>query len=126
MGPVESAVRARFSRLPATIHTVGQGAPFTLLKVEQDRIVLLLGEKEAYTPLSWDCLESASAFLRGQGWVKVGGQHSVAGEPGTFDEHLKAFIHRDVAHYLSALLADAGVVEVSRRPVRVRLADRFV
>jgi len=29
---------------------------------------------------------------------------SVAGEPGMFDEHLKAFIHRDVAHYLSALL----------------------
>ena len=125
MGPVERAVRARYSRAPATIHTVGQGAPFTLAKIERDRIVLLLGEKQAYTPLSWECLESVVLFLRGRGWVKVGGQRSVAGEPDTLDEHLKTFIHRDVAHYLSALLAEAGVVEVSRRPVRVRRVDAF-
>ena len=42
MEPVEQAIRTRF-RTPTTLHTLGQGKPFVLDRIDQEGIVLLLG-----------------------------------------------------------------------------------
>ncbi len=122
MGPVEHAIRMKL-RAPATLYTVGQRKPFRLSAIEADGIVLLLGKGEWHTHLSWECLESIPAFLRGQsGWVPAGGARSVAGEPGTLDEHLKGYLKRDVARWLARVLADAGIVDLAEGPpLRLRL-----
>lgn len=126
MGPVERAIRSTFST-PATSHTLGQRRPFVLSVIDSEGVVLLLGKTRARTRLTWDCLESVPAFLRGQaGSVPAGGKRSVSGEPGTLDEHLKQYLKTDVARWLAVLLRDAGVVYVADGPpLRVRLADRF-
>jgi hypothetical protein len=110
-------------RAPATLHTYGQRKPFVLQAIDTAGIVLLLGRNEAYTRITWACLESIVPFLRSRGgWVPAGGQHSAAGEPGTLDEHLKRYLKRDVARWLVRILADAGVAEVDDgRPLRLRL-----
>jgi hypothetical protein len=122
LGPVEHAIRAKL-RAPVTLYTVGQRKPFKLSAIEADGIVLLLGRGEWHTQLSWECLESIPAFLQSQpGWVPAGGVHSVAGEPGTLDEHLKGYLKRDAARWLARVLADAGVVDLSEGPpLRLRL-----
>ena len=122
MGPVEHAIRTTL-RAPVTLHTVGQRKPFKLSAIDDDGIVLLLGRGEWHTRLSWECLESVPAFLRAQpGWVPAGGVHSVEGEPGTLDEHLKGYLKRDVARWLVPVLGDAGIVDVSEGPpLKLRL-----
>ncbi len=127
MGSVERAIRTTFATVPVTLHTIGQGKPFVLSEIGGDGVVLLLGQGQWHTRLSWECLESVATFLRGQaGWVPAGGVHSVAGEPGTLDEHLKGCLKRDVARWLTVVLRDAGVVQVSEGPpLRLRLSERF-
>jgi hypothetical protein len=123
MGPVEKAIRARFRAVPTTLYTFGQQKPFELSVIDRDGIVLRLGKGGWTTPLTWECLESIATFLgRHGGWVRAGGIHSVDGEPGTLDEHLKKYQKRDVARWLVRVLADAGVVDVSAGPpLSVRL-----
>jgi hypothetical protein len=121
-GPVEMRVRQAL-RAPATLQTHGQRKPFVLQAIDAGGIVLLLGRNEAHTRVTWACLESIVPFLRARGgWVPAGGQHSVAGEPGTLDEHLKRYLKRDVARWLVRILAEADVAEVDDgRPLRLRL-----
>jgi hypothetical protein len=122
LGPVEKAIRATYTVVPVTLYTLSKRALFTLSVIDNDGIVLLLGKNEASTPLAWEWLESIPPFLQGRGWVRVGGAHSVAGEPGTLDEHLKGYLTRDVARWLVVLLQGAGVVEVSvGPPLQIRL-----
>lgn len=122
---VEAAIKAAFPVVPVTLHTIGQGKPFVLETIDADGIVLLLGSGGWWTRASSECLESIPGFLRGRGWVRVGGVHSVQGEPGTLDEHLKRFLKRDVARWLVVVLAAAGVVEVREGPLSVRLKPAF-
>jgi hypothetical protein len=126
MGPVERAIRSTFTA-PVTLQTIGQAKPFVLSVIDGDGIVLLLGKGQWQTRLSWECLESAVGFLRGQGgWVPAGGEFSVAGEPGTLDHHVKRYLKRDVARWLVRVLRDARVVEVvDGPPMSVRLFERF-
>ena len=124
MGAVEGAVRRTY-RAPATLHTISRQAPFVLQKLDRAQIVLLLGEQRTWTPLRWEWVETIVPFLRARSWVRVGGAHSVAGEPGTLDQHMKQFLKRDVARWLSVILRDAGVLEVSERPLSVRLTSCF-
>ena len=126
MGPVERAIRATFNA-PATLFTFGQRKPFVLSRIDSDGIVLLLGDGAWHTRLTWECLESVVPFLRGHpGWVPAGGKFSVAGEPGTLDQHLKRYLKRDVARWLARVLSNAAVVEVSEGPpLRLRLFLRF-
>ena len=126
MGPVQQAIRARLSA-PSAFRTFGQGKPFTLQTIDADGIVLLLGQGEWHTRLSWECLESVVPFLRSQaGWVPAGGKFSVAGEPGTLDQHLKRYLRRDVARWLARVLQEAGVAEVRPGPpLELKLATRI-
>ncbi len=127
MGQVEEAIRTTF-RTPATLHTLGQGKPFVLERIDDKGIVLLLGKQRNYTPLTWECLEGLVPFLRRQpGWVPAGGIYIVEGEPGTLDEYLKDCISRQTSRWVAVVLREAGVVIVDKGPpLRVLLSDRFV
>jgi hypothetical protein len=125
VGPVERAIRSHFTA-PATLYTLGKNKPFILRTIDQKGIVLLLGKGQWHTRLTWDCLETVVPFFQDPGWVRAGGKFSVAGEPGTLDQHLKGCLKRDVARWLARLLNDAGVMEVAERPrLSIRLNPRF-
>ena len=84
--------------------------------------MLLLGEKEAWTPLPWTALEEVPGLLRGRGWVPIGGAYSVDSVPGSLDEHLKKFLKRATAGWVAVVLERAGVIAVDRaRPARIML-----
>jgi hypothetical protein len=120
---VETAIRSHMQpgdRLP----TPTGDATFVVHKLDADGLVLLLGAKKAWTPLSWECLEGTPDYLRGRGWVRVGANRDVNGNPGTLDGYLKIWIKRQVANYMAVVLERAGVVELDRdRPARVRLIE---
>lgn len=65
---VEEAVRAAVSAGDRLTTPSGRGH-FTVARYTADGLVLLLGEKEAWTPLPWSALEQVPDFLRGRGWV---------------------------------------------------------
>ncbi len=52
MGPVEVAIRATFTA-PVTLYTFGMHKPFKLSEIDEDGIVLGLGEGGTYAGLSW-------------------------------------------------------------------------
>jgi hypothetical protein len=97
-------------------------AQFWVQTISRDGVVLLFGPKRTATFFDWDCLEGAAEFLRGSGWVPVGANRVLAGNPGTLDEYLKNRVPRQTANYVAVLLARAGVVELDgAMPARVRL-----
>jgi hypothetical protein len=81
-GAVEDAVRAAVSPRGLLATPSGRGQ-FTVARYTGDGLVLLLGEKEAWTPLPWTALEQVPGLLRGRGWVPIGGAYSVESAPGT-------------------------------------------
>jgi hypothetical protein len=87
-----------------------------------DGLVLLLGEREAWTPLPWRALEEIPGFLRGRGWVQIGSAYSSESNEGTLDAHLKFFLKRATAGWVAVVLENAGVIRIDRsRPARVQL-----
>src|SRR5437016_12376310 len=87
-GPVETAIRAHINpgtRLPAP---TGR-ATFTVHELNPTGIVFLLGPKQAWTQLSWDCLEGIPDVLRYHEWVRIGASRDVERTPGTLDAYLK-------------------------------------
>ncbi len=93
--------------------------------IDRHGVVLLLGQLQTPTRLSWDCLEGVISFVAQHGGeVPIGGRHEVEGNPGTLDEHLKGCIKRTTAGWVASMLAQAGVVDIiNGRPARVRLAE---
>lgn len=95
-----------------------------MLESLDDRgIVLLLGAKRNYTPLSWECLEGIVPFLGNRrGWVNAGGTYEVSGATGTLDEHLKNWLSRQTSRWVTVVLHEAGLVDVDQGPpLRLRL-----
>ncbi len=85
-------------------------------------LILLLGPKQTRTAFSWACLEGAAEFLRGRGWIRVGANRDVNGDPTALDGYLKGCVRRQTADYVAVVLEHAGLVELNReRPARVRL-----
>jgi hypothetical protein len=120
-GRVEDAVRK--SSLPGEhlATPTGRGR-FTVARYTSDGLVLLLGKKEAWTPLSWRAIEGVPEFLRGRGWVPVGSVYSTRSQYGTLDEYLKTFLKRATAGWVAVLLERAGVLTLDRsQPARVKL-----
>jgi len=86
-------------------------------------LVLLLGAKEAWTPLPWRAMEGVPDFLRDRDWVAIGGQYSVDSQSGTLDEYLKSFLKRATAGWVAVVLERAGVLTIDRsQPARVKLS----
>ncbi len=122
MGPVQTAVRN--SLHPSQVlRTPSQAAPFTVSRIDEVGVVLLLGSGEWATRLTWDCLEAIVPFLKQHGGsVRIGGRHDVDGNPGTLDEHLKRCTKRTTAGWVASMLDEAGVLRILRgRPARVEL-----
>ena len=124
-GPVEQAIR-RDVAPGAALSTAAGNATFVVKSLDKERLLLLLGQQQVRTGLSWACLEGVVPFLARKGWIRVGGQRKVAGDPGNLDEYLKGCIKRDTSAYVAAVLHTAGVTEVDPGPpARIRLADTF-
>jgi hypothetical protein len=87
-GRVERAVRAAITPGDVLDTPSGRGQ-FTIARYTTDSVVLLLGEKEAWTPLPWRALEEIPDFLRGRDWVFIGSVYSTDSRQGSLDEHLK-------------------------------------
>jgi hypothetical protein len=120
-GPVEDAVRGAISPGDRLATPSGRGQ-FTVARYTADGLVLLLGEKEAWTPLPWRALEQVPDFLRGRGWVLIGSVYSMDSQPGSLDEHLKRFLKRATAGWVAVVLERAAVITVDRsRPARIKL-----
>jgi hypothetical protein len=89
--------------------------------------VLLLGTKEAWTPLSWQVMEGIPDFLRGRGWVAVGSLHSTESQLCSLDEYMKSFLKRATAGWVAVVLEKAGVLTMDRsRPARGQVLFRLV
>ncbi len=122
-GRVRRAVVERL-RPGQRLGTVPTGAPFVVHMIDSAGIVLFLGAQEAWTRISWACLEGIVPFLSGRGWVKVGSRYETAGEPSTLDGYLKGCIKRATAGWVAAVLEAAGIMDVDRsRPTKVRLRN---
>jgi hypothetical protein len=95
---------------------------FTVARYTADGLALLLGAKEAWTPLPWGALEEIPDLLRGEGWTTIGGTYSMGSTPGTLDSHLKRYLARATAGWVAVLLERAGIVTLDRsRPARIKL-----
>lgn len=118
---VEAAVRHAVRAGDVLPTPTGRGQ-FTVAELRPDGFVLLLGQKEAWTPLPWTAVETVPDLLRGRGWVPLGSTYEVDGTPGTLDAHLKGYLKRATAGWVAVVLERAGVVDIDRsRPARVRL-----
>jgi hypothetical protein len=124
-GPVERAIRATI-REGEGLQTPIQQAPFSVARLTDESLVLLLGAKQASTPLRWSCLEGVPDFLRGQGWLPIGGVFESSSDPRTFDAYMKTCVKRATAGWVAVVLERAGVAEIDRgRPARIRLVPGF-
>jgi hypothetical protein len=122
-GRVEAAVRGAIPAGSRLSTPTGRGE-FTLARYSGEGLVLLLGEKEAWTSLPWRALEEIPDLLRGRGWVRIGGVYSTASTAGTLDAHLKGFMHRVTAGWVAVVLEEAEVVTIDRsRPAKVQLRN---
>jgi hypothetical protein len=120
-GPVEQAVRGAISPGDPLATPSGRGH-FTVARYTAEGLVLLLGEKEAWTPLPWRALEEVPDFLRGRGWVLIGSMYSTDSPQGSLDEHLKGFLKRATAGWVAVVLETAAVITIDRsRPARIKL-----
>ena len=68
---VEDAVRGAVFASDVLATPSGRGQ-FSVAEYTAFGIVLLLGEKQAWTPLPWQALEQVPDFLRARGWVLIG------------------------------------------------------
>ena len=121
MNEVERAVRASIVAVAQLRTPTGRGA-FTVHELRSDALVLLLGQQEAWTALPWAGLEGVADYLRGRGWVKIGGRYNVGSDDGTLDAYLKTITRRATASWVAVVLERAGVSSssiVSDRPVPV-------
>jgi hypothetical protein len=120
-GRVESAVRAAV-RPGEILWTPSGRGRFSIAEYTSDGLVLLLGEKQAWTPLPWRALEEVPDLLRGRRRVLIGSLYSTDSLPGSLDEHLKGFFPRATAGWVAVVLEQARVLEIDRsRPATVQL-----
>lgn len=88
-GPVEAAIRKRIpprTRLP----TPTGRAEFVVDELGPTELILLLGAKHTRTAFTWACLEGAAEFLRGRGWIRVGANRDIHGDPMALDGYRRA------------------------------------
>lgn len=114
-GRVEQAVRASVAPGEPLNTPTGRGA-FSIARYTTEGLVLLLGAKEAWTPLPWTALEQIPDLLRGRSWVRIGSSYSTDAVAGSLDEHLKRFLARATAGWVAVVLERAGVLEIDRSP----------
>ena len=122
-GRVENAIRESVEPGDLLVTPTGRGR-FKVECYTSEGLVLLLGTKEAWTPLPWQAMEGVPDFLRGRGWVAIGSLYSTDSQPGSLDEYMKSFLKRATAGWVAVVLERAGVLVIDRsRPARVKLSS---
>jgi hypothetical protein len=120
-GRVENAVRTAITPGDVLATPSGRGR-FTVARYTTDSLVLLLGEKEAWTPLPWPALEEIPDLLRAHDWVLIGSLYSTDSRQGSLDEHLKRYLKRATAGWVAVVLEKAAVITIDRsRPAQIKL-----
>jgi hypothetical protein len=121
VGPVEQAIRSTFA-VGARLQTPSRPSPFLISAIDGRGIVLDLAMKYP-TRIDWRCLEGTVTFLRGRGWVRCAGRHSLESEPCSFDEYLKRNgPARDVTNWVAVVLEKAGIAQLDvGPPLEIRL-----
>jgi hypothetical protein len=120
-GRVEAAVRTAVSPGDLLATPSGRGH-FTVACYGPDELVLLLGAKEARTPVPWRALEEIPDFLRGRDWVPIGTAYTTDSREGSLDAHLKGFLKTATAGWIAVVLENAAVLAIDRsRPARIKL-----
>jgi hypothetical protein len=124
-GRVEDAVRGAAAPGVLAATPTGRGA-FTVDRYTSDALVLLLGKKEAWTPLPWRAMKGIPHFLRGRG-VAIRSLYSTDSQPGSIDEYLKGSLKTADAGWVAVVLERAGALTIDRsRPGSRRAALRLV
>lgn len=119
-GRIESAIRRSVSPGELLATPTGRGQ-FKVAHYTTEGLVLLLGAKEAWTPLPWQAMEGVPNFLRGRDWVAIGGLYSTDSQPGSMDEYMKSYLKRATAGWVAVVLERAEVLVINRsRPARVK------
>jgi hypothetical protein len=109
------------------LSNVASSGHFAVARYTSEGLALLLGKKEAWTPLPWRAMEGVPEFLRGRGWVRVGGVYSTDSAAGSLDEYLKAYLNRATTDWVAVLLERAAVLAIDRsRPARVKLNSNWL
>jgi len=114
-GRVEHAIRGSIPLGELLATPTGRGQ-FKVARYTTDKLVLLLGAKEAWTPLPWQAMEGVPDFLRGRSWVAVGSLYSADSQPGSLDEYMKSFMKRATAGWVAVVLERAGILVIDRSP----------
>ncbi|MEO8458380.1 MAG: hypothetical protein ABI559_11260 [Chloroflexota bacterium] len=122
MGPVETAIRARFPR-PERLFTPTDKKPYELYDLGLKSISLKLGTRANPVRIEWAVLEGIPDFLRDKGWVNAAGMY-VEGGPPTLDHYLKPHVTENVGRWLAHILSEADIVRLRRgKPVRMMLVE---
>lgn len=126
MGPAETAIRERFTVLPETLFTIGQGKPFELEQLETEGILMRFGTSPTPRRVQWQAIEEVrELLLAATDCVPAAGTHQSTGTPGTVDGVLKLRSTTDTANYVVVVLREARIVDIcAPRPLTVRLAGR--
>lgn len=125
-GRVESAVRGSVSPGELLATPTARGG-FKIARYTAEGLVLLLGTKEAWTPLPWRAMEGVPDFLRGRDWVAIGSVYSTDSQPGSLDEYMKSFLKLATAGWVAVVLERAGVLAIDRsRPCSRQAVSRLV
>ena len=120
-GRVESATRGSVSPAELLPTPTGRGQ-FKVARYTTEGLVLLLGAKEAQTPLPWQAMEGVPDFLRGRSSVAIGSLYSTDSQPGSLDEYMKHYLKRATAGWVAVVPERAGVLVINRsRPACVKL-----
>ena len=124
-GAIERAVRSRI-KPGDQLHTAAAASPFTVGRIDDSGVVLLLGKGRWPVRLTWRCLEGVCPFLRDRDWVRIGAAFDSPANRETLDGYLKHHTKVATAGWVAGLIERAGVVEIDRhRPARVRLCPEF-
>jgi hypothetical protein len=112
-------------RAGMVFHTPVRNASFTIDSIDAKHVVFFVGAKTRIK-IPRACWDGIPHFLRGKGWVEIGGKHDVA-PSGTFEEYLDQYwsegkSHASGASYVVPVLEHLELVEVDHRiPSRIRL-----
>ena len=122
---VEQAVLSSM-RQGTVLPTPTGKAQFEVDGLDSRGVTLLFGPKRTPTFFSWACLEGVVDYVKDRGWMPVGANRDVDGNPDSLDWYLKQHVPRQTANYVAVLLARVGVLDLDiARPARVRLSPRW-
>jgi EVE domain len=105
----------------ATLETLSRRARFEVAEYRDEAMILVLGPRGSRTPIPWQVWEELGAWLASRGWTELGAGRGQPTSSESLNGFLEARLSRSAGSYVAAILAAAGLAEVSGgRPLRIR------